>query len=62
MLQAGLSADQVDEVLADAYADSLTAQQLRRTARATLKLFGRHDLYDDPATREAFLSRGLIEA
>jgi hypothetical protein len=62
LLEAGLSVAQVDEVLAEAYADAVTAQQLRHTARATLKLLGRHDLYDDPATREAFQLRGLIEA
>lgn len=58
---AGFSAGQVEEVFADAYAEGPTAYQLRKTARATLKLFGRHDLYDDPGTREAFQARGLIE-
>jgi P-aminobenzoate N-oxygenase AurF len=62
LLQAGLSVAQVDDVLAESYADAVAAQQLRHTARATLKLFGRHNLYDDPATREAFQVHGLIEA
>ena len=59
---AGLSRDDVAQVLGESYAEATTAAALRRTARATLKLFARHDLFDDPATHDAFHARGLIEA
>jgi hypothetical protein len=56
----GLDRDQVEQVLEESYPRERTADAIRHTAKATLKLFGRHGLYDDPRTREAFVARGLL--
>jgi hypothetical protein len=57
---AGLSGDAREEVVRDCFPAQQTRDTIRGTAKSTLRLFGRHGLYDDPATREAFEARGLL--
>ena len=57
---AGLRPAEVDRVVRETYPPELTRTTMRNTAKSTLKLFARHDLFDDPATREAFGERGLL--
>jgi hypothetical protein len=57
---AGLPRDEAEAVLADSFPADETAGAIRSTARSTLRLFGRHGLYDDPGTRAAFEARGLL--
>ena len=40
-----------DEVVAD----------IRRTSRATLRIFHEHDVLDEPGTLEAFAASGLLD-
>jgi hypothetical protein len=60
LLLAGLSRDATEEVLEDSFPPGRAQETIRTTAKSTLRLFGRHGLYDDPATREAFEARGLL--
>lgn len=57
---AQLTEQEIECVLHDSFPREQTESTIRRTAQATLSLFARHDLFDDPATREAFVKFRLI--
>lgn len=52
--------DDIDGVIGESYPLPDVQAGMARTARATLRLFGRHGLYDDPRTRDAFAAHGLL--
>jgi hypothetical protein len=56
----GLERDDIDDVIGESYPLIDVQAGIARTARATLRLFGKHDLYDDPRTRDAFAAHGLL--
>lgn len=56
----GVERDDIDDVIAESYPLADVQGAMARTARATLRLFGKHGLYDDPRTREAFAARDLL--
>ena len=56
----GLSQTEVDRVIADSYPPERVAAEIRKTARATLRLFERHGLYDEAQVREAFEAHRLL--
>jgi hypothetical protein len=60
LLVAGLSRDATEHVIEDAFPPHEARETIRTTAKSTLRLLGRHGLYDDPGTREAFEARGLL--
>jgi hypothetical protein len=57
---AGLAHDECTQVLEECFPAQQTRDTIRATGKSTLRLFGRHGLYDDPGTREAFEARGLL--
>lgn len=59
---AGMAPAEIDQVLIDSYPADATRESIRRTARATLRLFEHHDVYDDACVREAFIRQGLLKA
>jgi hypothetical protein len=56
----GIDPLDTDGILSEAYPVAETQAGMARTARATLRLFGKHGLYDDPRTRETFDAHGLL--
>jgi P-aminobenzoate N-oxygenase AurF len=58
----GIEPGDIEDVIAESYPREEVQVGMAQTARATLRLFGRHGLYDDPATREAFAAHGLLPA
>jgi hypothetical protein len=60
LVNLGVGAAEADGVIDEAYPAAETQLAMARTARATLRLFGNHGLYDDPRTREAFAAHGLL--
>lgn len=60
LVSSGIDPIDTDGIIDEAYPDAETRVGMARTARATLRLFGRHGLYDDPRTREAFDAHGLL--
>ena len=59
MTQADAKATQVIE---EAHPHDEVVADIRRTSRATLRLFHEHDILDDPGTLEAFSASGLLGA
>jgi para-aminobenzoate N-oxygenase AurF len=60
LVNIGIDPRDTQGILEEAYPLRETQAGMARTARATLRLFGKHGLYDDPRTREAFGARGLL--
>jgi hypothetical protein len=56
----GVERDDVDGVVGESYPLADVREGMVRTARATLRLFGNHGLYEDPRTREAFAAHGIL--
>lgn len=56
----GVDRRDVDDVIGESYPHTDVQAGMARTARATLRLFGKYGLYDDPRTREAFAAHGLL--
>src|SRR5207237_41606 len=60
LLRSGLSREQADQVIAETYPQDQVLASVRRAARATLRLFERQGIFEDPATRAAFQATGLL--
>ena len=60
--RSGLSDDEVRRVIEEAHPHDEVVADIRRTSRATLRLFHEHDILDDPGTLEAFSTSGLLGA
>ena len=56
----GLTRDEAGRVLEESYPREEVMAGIRRSAKATLRLFERHELYEHERTHEAFASRGLL--
>ena len=60
LLRSGLSREQAEQVIAETYPQDQVLASVRRAARATLRLFERQGIFEDPATRAAFQATGLL--
>jgi hypothetical protein len=58
---AGLDGELARQVVEETHPRDVTAAGIREAARSTLRLFAEYGVFDDPATREAFLERGLLD-
>lgn len=56
----GLSGEQADQVIAETYPPATVIVSIRRAAKATLRLFERQGIFDDPSTRAAFEAAQLL--
>jgi hypothetical protein len=57
---AGLSREEALQVVEEAHPPAAVAAEIRRAAHNSLRLFARYDVFEDPATVEAFAARGLV--
>lgn len=60
LVNIGIDGCDTDDIIDEAYPMAETEAGMARTARATVRLFGKHGLYDDPRTRETFDAYGLL--
>lgn len=57
---AGLDKDGVEQVVADAYAPVQVREQIRHSARHTVRLFESVGVLEMPGAEEAFAAAGLV--
>jgi hypothetical protein len=56
-----LTAEEIEQIISEAYPWSEVKAGLRKTASATLRLFERNGLFEDGRTLDAFRASGLLE-
>lgn len=59
--RSGLGDEEVRRVIEEAHPHDEVVADIRRTSRATLRLFHEHDVLDEPGTEEAFAASGLLD-
>jgi len=57
---AGLTLETAAQVVEEAHPADAVSADIRRAARSSLRLFAEYDVFADPASVEAFASRGLL--
>lgn len=55
-----LKAKKIDEIIMETYPQGLVVESTKKAASVTLMHFAKVGVFDDPATKEAFLKSGLI--
>lgn len=56
-----LTPDEIEQIISESYPWSEVIAGLRKTASATLRLFERNGLFEDPRTLDTFQASGLVE-